>query len=130
MSSRILLVLRIILGLAFALSGANKLFMFMPMDLSMLPGSAAHFMQALMATGYMFKFIGLVELVGGLGLLLGQYVPFVAVMLFPVSVNILLFHLLLAPSLVPGLVLGLVVFGMNLLILIAKYPKYKPMLKN
>ena len=59
-------------------------------------------------THYMF-FVGLVQVVGGLLLLVNRYVPLALVLLGPVLVNVLLFHGLMAPN---GLPLALVVLAL------------------
>ena len=67
------------------------------------PGPAGQYVTLLGATFYM-KFVFLVQLVGGVLLLSGQFVPLALILLGPVLVNILLFHISLQPvGLPPGL---------------------------
>jgi uncharacterized membrane protein YphA (DoxX/SURF4 family) len=91
MKKNVLMVLRILLGLVFLIFGANKFFHLLPMP-EMDEGPAKDFMMALGATGYMFYFIGLVEVIGGLRLILNKCVPAALLLLAPVVVNIFLFH--------------------------------------
>ena len=56
-------------------------------------------------SGYM-KVIGLLQVIGGVLLLVGRYVPLGLTILAPVVVNILLFHAFLAPK---GLPVALVI---------------------
>ena len=105
------LVSRILLGLIFVFFGLNGFLNFL--HAPMPPGGAGQYMALLGPTIYM-KFVFLVQLVGGLLLLSGQFIPLALVLLGPVIVNILLFHITLAPAgLPPGLVcvvLWLIIF--------------------
>ena len=100
--SKVILVARILLGLMFFVFGLNGILNFMKGELP--PGDAGIFAGILMTHGYM-KFIGVLEVIAGLLLLVGRYVPIGLVILGPILVNILMFHLLLMPQgIVPGLV--------------------------
>lgn len=99
------MVLRILLGLVFLIFGANKFYSFLPMP-EMVDGPGKDFMMALGATGYMFYLIGAVEVIGGLKLVLNKCVPTALLLLAPVVVNILFFHLCLDPA---GMMMGGVV---------------------
>jgi uncharacterized membrane protein YphA (DoxX/SURF4 family) len=87
---------RIVLGGGFVVFGLNGFLNFMPMPPH--PGPAGEFLGALGASGYMFPLIKGIELVTGLLLLAGRYVPLALTLLAPVMVNILAFHLFLEPS--------------------------------
>ena len=63
-----------------------------------MPPEAVAFVGALMKTGYMMPLVWGTEIVAGVLILLGVFVPFALVLLAPVLVNILLFHAFLAPS--------------------------------
>lgn len=89
-------VVRVLLGGLFVVSGANKLVPFMPMP--PLEPAAGAFIAALAATGYMLILLGVVELVFGALLVAGRFVPLALTALAPVVVNVVLFHVLLAPS--------------------------------
>ena len=95
-------VVRVLLGALFLVSGANKLVPFMPMPV--LPADAGSFIGALAATGYFLPLLASIEVVMGVLLISGRFVPLALTVLAPIVVNIALFHLVLAPS------LGLVAF--------------------
>jgi len=101
---------RILLGLVFFVFGLNGFLQFLPQP--PLPAPAGAFMGALAATGYMFPLIKGTEIVAGLLLLGGRFVPLALVLLAPVIVNIVLFHVVLAPAnmLLVVLVLALEVY--------------------
>jgi len=91
MNSKVTMALRIVLGLILIVFGANKFLNFMPMP--ELSEGAADFMGALGKTGYMFPLIGAIEVIAGLLLIFNKWVPFALVVLAPLAVNMLLFHL-------------------------------------
>jgi uncharacterized membrane protein YphA (DoxX/SURF4 family) len=88
-------VARILLGLVFFVFGLNGLLHFMPNPPPTPP--AADFFGALIRTGYMFMLIFGAQVLGGALLLLNVAVPFALVILAPVIVNIVAFHVYLSP---------------------------------
>ena len=103
--SKLPLIARIILGLIFTVFSINFFVPFLPMP-EPAPEAGA-FLGALMDSGYMFYFIKIVELVGGIMLLIGICIPFALVLLAPIVVNIFLFHIFLDPA---GFMMGLFIF--------------------
>ena len=92
-------IARILLGLVFLVFGLNGLHPFMPNPPATPP--AAAFFGALIGTHYMFGLIFGAQVIGGALLLLGIAVPFALVLLAPVIVNIVCFHVFLSPDLLP-----------------------------
>ena len=98
------IVARVLLGLMFAVFGSNIFLRFIPMP--PLPATlAGDFSKALMQSHYVYV-VGLLQVIGGLLLLIGRFVPLGLTLLGPVIVNILLFHIFLDPS---GLPIAIVV---------------------
>lgn len=95
-------IARVLLGLLFTVFGLNGFLHFIPMQPP--TGLAGQYMGALFVSHYL-AVVFLVELIGGLLLLVNRYVPLALLLLGPVVVNILLFHSLLAPE---GLPLALI----------------------
>ena len=97
------LIARILLGLIFLLFGANDFLHFIPM--APPPGDAGTFLGLLMTHNFM-NFVGLLTVIAGMLLLVGLYVPLALVLLGPILVNILLFHLLFTggAGIAPGLI--------------------------
>ena len=106
------LIARSLLGLMFAVFGLNGFLHFIPQP-PPPAGRAGQYLGALGGSGYMVP-VFLLQLSGGILLLVNRYVPLALVLLGPVVVNILLYHALMAPAGIgPGLVtaiLWLVVF--------------------
>jgi hypothetical protein len=98
------IIARLLLGFIFLVFGLNGFMHFIPMSLP--EGVAGQFFGALFASHYLV-IVFLLQLISGILLLVDRYVPLALTLLGPVIVNILLFHLLMAPS---GLALALVVF--------------------
>jgi len=106
------IIARVLLGLMFVVFGANILVPFIPMP--PLPATlAGDFSKALMQSHYIYV-VGLLQLVGGLLLLIGRYVPLGLTLLGPVVVNIVLFHTFLDPK---GLPIAIVVAVLSLFLL-------------
>jgi len=103
------IVARLLLGLVFFVFGLNGFLQFMP-NPPPTPAAAAFF-GALFATHYMFALIFGAQVLGGALLLCGFMVPFALVILAPVIVNIVAFHIFLSPDLLP---LAIVVAALEL----------------
>jgi uncharacterized membrane protein YphA (DoxX/SURF4 family) len=102
-------VSRIALGLIFTAFGLNGFFGFIPQPPP--PAAAGAFAGALAASGYFFPLLKSVEIVAGVLLLTRVAVPFALTVLAPIVVNILFFHLFLAPA---GMAIALVVLAAEL----------------
>ena len=98
------LIARILLGLIFFVFGLNGFLNFIPMG-PLPSGLAGEFMTVLFQSHYVL-FVSAVQLAGGVLLLVNRYVPLALVLLGPVIVNILLYHLLLYRT---GLLVAIVV---------------------
>ncbi|MFJ8964419.1 hypothetical protein ACIRG5_34005 [Lentzea sp. NPDC102401] len=120
-------VTRVLTGLLFATTGLNGFVMFMPApDPSTMAPEGLAFTGALYATGYMLQLTSGVQLLAGLLLIAGRFVPLALALLAPVVVNILLFHVFLEPS---GMVMGLLVVAAEIGLAWAYRDKFLPMLK-
>jgi uncharacterized membrane protein YphA (DoxX/SURF4 family) len=104
-------VARYVQGGAFFIFGLNGFLHFLPQPPAPEPAQAL--LGAFAASGYMFPLIKGTEVVAGLLLLLGRFVPLSLVLIAPVLVNIVLYHLLLAPG-AEGLALPLLLLGTEL----------------
>ena len=105
-------ICRYLLGTLFFVFGLNGFLHVIP-EPPTPPGLALDYFMILLKSHYMvLPFV--LQIVGGVLLLADRYVPLALVLLGPVIVNILMFHVLMAPAgLAPGLVatvLWLVVF--------------------
>ncbi|HEY8089195.1 MAG TPA: DoxX family protein [Polyangiaceae bacterium] len=108
MKAKIVPAARILLGLAFFVFGLNGFLHFLPQP--PMSGPPAEFFGALFATGYMIPLLKGTEVLAALLLLSGRFVPLALTVLAPVLVNIVAFHLFLAPA---GLPLPLVLVALE-----------------
>lgn len=85
-------ILGALLGLVFAASGVVVLFKLVPLQLPPEGTPAAHFMAALAPTGYL-TFIKVLEIIGGVLVAIPRTRNIGLLVLGPIVVNILAFHL-------------------------------------
>jgi hypothetical protein len=92
-------VARYLLGLIFLVFGLNNFLHFIPTG-PMPAGPAGEF-ATLMLTSHYMAAVGLFQVASAVLFLVNRYVPLALVLLGPVLVNILIFHILLAPATIP-----------------------------
>ena len=119
------MVLQGLLGALLLVFGLNKFFGFMSMPEMSEP--AQSFMKALMESGYVMPMVGVTEVVVGVLLLSRSWSALGLLLLAPLSVNIILFHLVLDPS---TIMMAAVVAALNVYLLFVYKPKYEPVLKR
>jgi putative oxidoreductase len=117
------IVVRILLGLIFVMSAIVVLFKIVPQP--EMKGAVGTFMKGMEASVYLMTLIKVTELVCGILLISGFFVPLATVVLFPISLNILLFHAFLAPE---GLIMSVLIFLGNVFLAYAYRKRYEPML--
>ncbi len=122
MNSTFTKILRIILALGLIVIGVNKFIGFLPIP--ELPTNASSFMFSLKATGYVLPIVGILEILIGLLLLVNKSVPFALLLLAPISINILLFHLYLDLPKIGG---ALAIFIINLILIFKHWKYYRPL---
>jgi uncharacterized membrane protein YphA (DoxX/SURF4 family) len=107
-----IVIVRVLLGLMFVVFGSNAFLKFMPMP--PMEGQAGAFIGALASSGYLYAIAGL-QIAGGLCLLLGaRFVALGLMLLGPVIVNIVLYHIFLDPK---GMPVAVVVALLSLFLL-------------
>ena len=117
-------VVRVLVGLWFIFSSLSFLLkLVVPPEQT---GNMKIFMDGLVASGYLFQAIKIVELVCGIAFVSGFFVPLASVLISPIIVNILLVHIFLDTS---GLPVGIVLTISN--VFLAYYHKelFIPLLK-
>ena len=122
MNSKFTQIVRILLGIILIVFGANKIYTFIP--LPQPPQEAADFMASLANTGYILTVVAIFEIIIGLLLIFKTWVPFALLLLVPISVNIVLFHLFLD---IPAIGAALLVAVLNGILLYKYKQKYRPL---
>jgi putative oxidoreductase len=125
MKKKILFGVSLLFGLMFINSGLNKFFNYMPMPKDM-PEEMMKIMTAFMQIGWLMPLIAVAEITGGLLFITNKYRALAAIIIFPVMVGIVVYHITTAPS---GLPIALPLFAINLWVIIENREKYLPMIK-
>ena len=119
------IIARSLLGLIFVVFGSNMFLHFIPMP-PPPEGPAREFMTALFLTHYLYV-VGALQVVGGVLLFTGRWAPLGLALLGPVIVNILCFHVLMAPA---GLPMAIVVSLLALFLLWRYREHFAGLVKN
>ena len=112
------IIARSLLGLIFVVFGSNMFLHFIPMP-PPAEDPAREFMTALFVSHYLY-IVGALQVVGGLLLFTGRWTPLGLTVVGPVLVNILCFHVLMAPA---GLPMAIVV-SLLALFLLGRYREH------
>ncbi len=90
-------IARCLLGFIYLVFGLDFFLHFIPYQ-PLHTGKPGALVAGLKGTGYIYPMMKIIQITGGLSLLFDRYAPFSAVVLFPISLNVLLFHTILVPS--------------------------------
>jgi putative oxidoreductase len=120
MKNKILFVVSLLFGLMFINSGLNKIFQYMPMPKDM-PENMMKLVEAFAVIAWLMPLIAVVEIIGGVLVIIPKYRALGAIMIFPIMVGILLTHIFNAPS---GLPIALILVAVLAWIMIDNRAKY------
>ena len=123
MKNKIALGARLLLGLIFFIFGLNGFFHFIPLPPPSSEAAGAY-MGGLFGSSYFFPLLALVQTVSGALLLAGRMLPLALILLAPVTVNILLYHVFLDPA---GMGMALMVVGLNALLGALYFEDFRPL---
>ena len=117
------IVIRVLMGLMFAF--ASIAYFFKLMKEPEVTGSIKIFNDGIMASIYLMPTVKVFELLCAIAFLSGRFVPLATVVIFPIILNILLFHAFLEPS---GLPIAILLLIGNLFLAYYYRDKYKAIL--
>ena len=117
-------IARVILGLIFLVFGLNGFLHFITMPPP--TGAAAEFVYGLVKAKYFLPLMASIQVICGVLFLSGTFIPFALLLVFPITLNILFFHLAIAPA---GLGMAVLVMAANILLAVYYWPVYKPIFK-
>ena len=117
-------IVRVLLGLMFLVFGLNGFLNFMPAPKD-LPPDVITVSTGLMKGGYM-AVVSATEIIVALLLLTNRFVPLALLLLAPIVVGIITFHIAIAPA---TIVPGIVVLVMELYLAWAYRGAFRPMLQ-
>jgi hypothetical protein len=106
------LICRLVLGFLYLVFGLDYYLHFIPYQ-PLHTGVPGALIAGLKGTGYIYPMMKILQIAGGLSLLFNRYAPFFAIVVFPMSLNVLLFHTILVPS---GWYMGVLLMGPNLIL--------------
>src|SRR4029453_8203349 len=118
------IIARILLGLMFVVFGSNFFFNFIPAP-PPPAGLAGDYFKVFAASGYMY-IVGALQLLSGLLLLIGRFVPLALTILAAMIFNILVFHVLMAPE---GLAMAIVVTVLELFLVWSYRDRFEGILR-
>lgn len=121
-NKKVVRTVQIIFGLYLIFSGVISYIVEMPAPPYNEAGLA--FLNALFATGYVVYLISIIFVIAGLMFIFNKWSAFGAVLLAPITFNILLFHIFLDFTAWWG---ALIILIPNIYLLVIHWPRYKPM---
>jgi putative oxidoreductase len=117
------IITRILMGLMFLF--ASVVVLFNLVEQPPLEGNIKIFMEGISVAVYLLPLIKIIELLCSLAFISGRFVPLATVVIFPITVNILLYHIFLAPE---GLIISILLFLANLFLAYAYRNHYTSLL--
>ncbi len=117
---------RYFLGVIMLVFGLNKFIGFIPQPPP--PESAQAFMGGLFQAGYFFPTLALTEIVVGALLLANLFVPLALVIIAPVILQIVLYHLFLAPDPM-GTGMAFMLLASGIVVALSRWPSFSGLLK-
>ena len=119
-------IARVLMGLIYLVFGLNFFIPFLPVQPAPT-GAVAAFTGGLFQAGYFLPFMKGIEVILGAFLLAGVFVPMSLVILMPITINIVLFHVFLAPE---GSAVGIVILVLQIYLAWAYRDYFKPLFES
>ncbi len=123
----ITMVLRFVLGLFLTMSGAGMLFLALSgglSDVDQMSGPGGDFIRAVIKTGYLWPFVGLIKFASGILILIPRTARLGVMASFPFAINIGLWTAFYATEFA---LLGIPVMLLSIYLIYAYFDYYKPM---
>jgi len=121
-----IIVIRVLQGAMYLFASISYFMEYMPKK-PVMSAAQTTFMTGVAATVYLMPLIKITELLSGILLLIGRTAPLGALIIFPVTLNIFLYHLYLGQKELP--VVGAMLL-FNLFLFYAYRKKYLPILSK
>ncbi|TCD12057.1 DoxX family membrane protein [Pedobacter frigidisoli] len=122
-----LIIIRVLLGGMYLFASVPFFLNISMGDMPKMTADQTTFMTGVMAAKYLMPLIKGTELISGILLLIGRTAPLAAIMIFPITLNIFLYHAFLGPKDLPMVAVMLL---FNLFLFYAYRQKYMPMVSK
>jgi len=120
------IVIRVLLAAMYLFASVSYFLNLMPKEPEMSAAQTS-FMTGIMASVYLMPLIKVTELIGGILLLINRTAPLAVLVIFPVTLNIFLYHAFLGPKDLPMVGVMLI---FNLFLFYAYRAKYLPIVSK
>jgi len=120
------IIVRVLLAAMYLFASVSYFLNLMPKAPEMTAAQTT-FMTGIMASVYLFPLIKITELIGGALLLINRTAPLAAIIIFPVTLNVFLYHAFLGPKDLPMVAVMLL---FNLFLFYAYRTKYLPIVSK
>jgi putative oxidoreductase len=114
-------IARYTLGFLLIIFGVNGFYNFL--GLPEMPETAALVFQNI---GYLIMYVKMFEVLIGIALVVNAFVPLALIILTPISINILLFHI--GTGFISGILPGAMVAALNIFLIYAHFDYFRPFL--
>lgn len=121
------IVVRVLLAAMYIYASVIFFFNLMPKEMPAMSAAQTTFMSGVMASVYLMPLIKATELISGILLLINRTAPLAAVIIFPVTLNIFLYHAFLGPKDLPMVSVMLL---LNLFLFYAYRSRYLPIVSK
>ncbi|WP_412465403.1 DoxX family membrane protein [Pedobacter sp. KLB.chiD] len=121
------IVVRVLLAAMYLFASVSFFFNLMPEEAPAMSAAQTTFMSGVMASVYLMPLIKVTELIGGILLLINRTAPLAALIIFPVTLNIFLYHAFLGPKDLP---MAGVMLLINFFLFYAYRAKYLPIVSK
>lgn len=121
------IVVRVLLAAMYIYASVIFFFNLMPKEMPTMSAAQTTFMSGVMASVYLMPLIKATELISGILLLINRTAPLAAVIIFPVTLNIFLYHAFLGPKDLPMVSAMLL---LNLFLFYAYRSRYLPIVSK
>jgi putative oxidoreductase len=118
------IIVRVLLGALFIYAAANFFLKLAPEPET--TGAFKAFQVGIVASTYLMPLAKMLELLCGISFVVGKYVTLANIIIFPVTLNILLINIYLAPENLP---IALFIFLGNIFLIFSHWENYKGLFK-
>ncbi len=122
MKNKILFGVSLLFGIIMINGGLNKFLNYLPLEMDK---AAMDLINVFKSSGWIFNLIAVIEIMAGILIIIPKTRALAAIMIFPVMIGIVFFHIFQDPA---NIIMSLVLLIINLWIIFENREKYMPMI--